>query len=336
MKAASNDAVITARNLTIGYRHGKEVRKILENLEFELSGGALICLLGPNGVGKSTLLRTLAGIQPALEGGISILGRDIRDFSLQEMALTISMVLTDRQVPGNMKVYELVALGRHPHTNWQGKLSLDDRRKIQEAIELTRIEYLLQEPLEQLSDGQRQKVMIARALAQDGKIMLLDEPTAHLDLNNKVEIFLLLRKLALTTGKVVLVATHENDLAMQTADQLWIATCGKPLLTGSPEDLVLSGLIGQFMGSSLYEFDRLTGRIKLIPEKKMPVKVVGAESDRFWTLHALERYGFYSADEPGIPEVKILERKWVVDQDNRQLVFLNIARLIEYFIGKSF
>ncbi|HAA21930.1 MAG TPA: ABC transporter ATP-binding protein, partial [Cytophagales bacterium] len=189
-------------------------------------------------------------------------------------------------------VRELVALGRFPHTGWSGKLGDADLKKVEEAIAACRIEYLANSRVFEISDGQRQKAMIARALAQDGPVMLLDEPTAHLDLPNKGEIMHLLHGLARDLGKAILVSTHDLQLALQMADRLMLADCVEPLETGAPEDLMLTGRVARLFDHPQFMLDARTGQYRIRREEGEPIAVEGPETALHWLTVALEKHGY--------------------------------------------
>lgn len=284
-----SNILLSAKHLTIGYQSGGVKNVLFENLDVSLKPGELVCFMGPNGVGKSTLIRTLAGLQFPLDLSPNPLSRG------EGVTPTkISVVLTDRISAVNMTVEELVTYGRYPYLDWNIKLSKVDVEIIEKAIEFTRIQHLVSKKLYELSDGQLQMAMIARALTQDTPVILLDEPTAHLDLNNRVEIMNLLRKLSRTEGKAILVATHELDLALQTADVVWLAGRDKKILTGVPEDLVLNGSfdnVFQFKG-----FDLKTGKVSHEPFRNISLNLTGEGHQYLWTKNALERCGYEISD----------------------------------------
>lgn len=276
------NTLLSVDQLTVGYPEGVTKNILFENLTVSLYAGELVCFMGPNGIGKSTLIRTLAGLHPPL----SPLQGGLRGAEPQK----ISVVLTDRVTAVNMTVRELVTYGRYPYLDWNIKLSKEDIIIIERSISLTRIQHLIDKKLYELSDGQLQMTMIARALVQDTPIILLDEPTAHLDLNNRVEIMNLLRNICRTEGKAILVATHELDLALQTADLVWLVGNDKKIRTGIPEDLVLNGSfdeIFQFKG-----FDLKTGKIFHEAHRNSAVNLIGEGHEYLWTKNALERCGF--------------------------------------------
>ncbi|ACF14898.1 ABC transporter-related protein [Chloroherpeton thalassium ATCC 35110] len=328
--------VLRTHALTIGYqgkkhshfgRFGKKssakkpghrIRTIVKDLVLELNRGELVCLLGPNGAGKSTLMRTLSGIQMPLAGSIDISGKPISKMSSKEIALHLSIVLTERITVGNLSVYALVALGRSPYTGWMGNLSKDDEQIVREAIEITGTEPFVNAHLSDLSDGERQKVMIARALAQDTPIILLDEPTAHLDLPNRVEIIRLLRKLTQEKGKSILMSTHELDLALQAADKIWLMQEKKDgaldakseLLAGIPEELILNGQFEKAFARDGFLFDRATGAFQIHHPTSGKIGLIGNGAPGHWTKRALERLGFQVClDEFIYPRVEIDSEK---------------------------
>jgi len=266
-------------DLSVGYSKAGKVLCLFEKLNLTLAAGELVCFMGPNGIGKSSLIRTLAGLQKPLDGNIHI---------PKEKA--VALVLTDKITANHMSVYDLISYGRYPYLNWNISLSEKDHALINEAIALVHIEPLINKRLYELSDGQLQMAMIAKALTQDTPILLLDEPTSHLDLNNRVEIMNTLRELSRTAGKAILVATHELDLALQTADLIWLATHDKKIKVGIPEDLVLDGSfdqVFQFKG-----FDLKTGKMHHKPYRNIAVSLTGEGHEYLWTKNALERAGY--------------------------------------------
>ncbi|MFB9077090.1 ABC transporter ATP-binding protein [Flavobacterium procerum] len=217
-------SILNTSNLNIGYKSKKDVVTIAKDLNLNLDSGKLITLIGANGIGKSTLLRTITKIQPPLAGNVFLNDKEIQSYNPLDLAQNLSVVLTEKLPPSNLSVFELVALGRQPYTNWVDSLSPADIEKVNEAIALTQIEHLASKKHFEISDGQLQKVLIARALAQDTALIILDEPTTHLDLLHKVSLFKLLKKLTQETQKCILFSTHDIDLAIQLSDEMIIMT----------------------------------------------------------------------------------------------------------------
>lgn len=277
---------MTSENLTVGYKS----KKVLNDLNLNLNAGELTCLLGPNGSGKSTLIRSLTGIQKPLIGEVYIQEKPIATIDSKEMAKTLSLVLTDRIAPGNLTVYALVSLGRFPYTSWMGALNQSDKELIQWALEVTGTLSFANRHIGELSDGEKQKVMIARALVQDTEIIVLDEPTAHLDSPNRIEIFHLLQDLTKKTGKTILISTHEIDMALESCDNMWLVMPDKKVESGLPEELILNGSLEKAFGSEELTFDYLKGRFSKTPEAHdFKINVVGDPVIAKWTKNAIRR-----------------------------------------------
>lgn len=249
--------------LTTGYRgkHGKVI--VTRNLDARLNSGELTCLLGPNGAGKSTLLKTLSGFLPPLSGSILYDGRPLKDFNDNEFARRVGIVLTERHNLENMTVERLVGLGRAPYTGFWGRLDSGDRRVVDEAMDFVGISAMRHRMVPTLSDGERQKAMIAKALAQETPVIFLDEPTAFLDFPSKVEVMRLLHTLSRTKSKTIFLSTHDLDLALDLADRIWLVDKGKDTETGTPEDLALSGALRSFFLREGIGFDDRTGHFRL-------------------------------------------------------------------------
>ena len=306
-KATRKEYVLTTHDLTIGYRK----RVVAENLSLELRAGELVCLLGPNGAGKSTLLRTLAGMQPPLSGRALLQGEEVSKLSAREIAKRLSIVLTERVDAGTITARELVALGRYPYTDWMSRQSDVDRRAVERAIRAVGASELADRHVHELSDGERQKIMIARALAQEPVVMMLDEPTAFLDLPRRVEIVYLLRSLARETRRAILLSTHDLDLALRCADQVWLMTQEGKMHIGAPEDLVLSGAFGRAFASMGAHFDSETGTFATTTPSIGTVYLKGEGTTALWTIRALEREGFHlDPMSDAIIEVDGEQQRW--------------------------
>lgn len=318
---------LSTSDLTVGYARGPSVIRLFKDLNLTLSAGQMICFMGPNGAGKSSLLRTLAGLQRPLHGQIT----HHRLAAGSNASTQIAVVLTDRISAVNLTVEEIVAFGRYPYLGWNIRLTETDKKKIAAAVEAVHLQPLLGKRLYELSDGQLQMVMIARALAQDTPIMLLDEPTAHLDLNNRVEIMDLLLKLSRQTGKAILLATHELDLALQTADLIWLTGKDQNILTGFPEDLVLNGSFDEIF--ELKGFDLKTGRVKRQAFRKLSIRLIADGPEYLWTKNALERNGFGVSPDEGELSVTVATRasrlKWLTEINKSSLEADSIESLLK-------
>ena len=255
----SNKIILSTSNLSIGYQSKKGNHIIAENLNLTFEEGKLISLVGGNGIGKSTLLRTVTGIQKPLRGAVFLNEKNIHDFQPLELAQNLSLVLTEKLPPSNLTVFELIALGRQPYTNWLGKLSAEDLHNINQAIGLTHIEHLLDKKHHEISDGQLQIVLIARALAQDTPLIILDEPTTHLDLFHKVSVFKLLKKLSQETNKCILFSTHDIDLAIQLSDEMIVMT-ESSVQQDDPCNLITKGVFNSLFKDSSITFDGEKGK----------------------------------------------------------------------------
>lgn len=255
---------IQLKNLGIGYPTKHGVRTVAEGIDGTIRSGELTCLLGVNGVGKSTLLRTLSAFQPKIKGNVFIEGREISDYSDKKLSKLIGVVLTEKPDVRNMRVRELVSLGRSPYTGFWGTYSKEDLRIVDEAISLVGIDSLSGRMVHTLSDGERQKVMIAKALAQQTPVIYLDEPTAFLDYPSKVEVLQLLRRISKEAEKTIFLSTHDVELALQLADTVWLMTREGGMTIGTPLQLAHEGALGRFIEREGITFDpeTLTIRVK--------------------------------------------------------------------------
>ena len=258
------EKTVEIRNLSIGYQTKTGFKPLIENLSANLYGGELTCLLGANGVGKSTLLRTLSGFLSILTGEIHILGKTIGAYSDKELARTVGIVLTERPNVGDLSVTELIGLGRSPYTGFWGRLNSMDETVVKNVISRIKIEELADRQVLTLSDGEWQKVMIAKTLAQETPLIYLDEPTAFLDFPSKVEIMQLLLSLTRQAGKTIFFSTHDVELALQIADTLWLMDKKTGMTVGTPDELRLNGSIENFFRCEGVTFNRETGFFKIM------------------------------------------------------------------------
>ena len=234
-----------------------------EGISGAIRSGELTCLLGANGVGKSTLLRTLSAFQPKIGGEVLIQGRDLAGYTDEELSRLIGVVLTEKPDIRNMRVRELVCLGRSPYTDFWGNYSKEDLQIVDESIHQVGIENLSRRPIQTLSDGERQKVMIAKALAQQTPVIYLDEPTAFLDYPSKVEVLQLLRCICSEANKTVFLSTHDVELALQLADTVWLMSSEQGVTIGSPQQLAREGTLARFIEREGITFDTETLAIRV-------------------------------------------------------------------------
>lgn len=246
--------------LSVGYG----AKTILSDIQMDCDAGQFICILGRNGAGKSTLMRTIAGLQPALAGRALLDGEDLAAMSAQARAQRIAVVVTERVSSPSMTVEDVVALGRQPYTDWHGKLSADDSVKIANAMAIVHAAPFAGRMIDDLSDGERQRVMIARAIAQTPRLMILDEITAFLDLPGRVEAMTLLRHYARDNGATLLLSSHDLDLSLQLADFVWLLDGHGAMEAGAPADLIRSGAIGRAFDTGTVRFSTELGRFEMV------------------------------------------------------------------------
>ncbi|WP_294072015.1 ABC transporter ATP-binding protein [Proteiniphilum sp. UBA1028] len=320
-------------HVSIGYPASRGTKIVQHDLSLTAGEGELIALIGKNGCGKSTLLRSIACLQPILQGAMLFNGENLTEISPKKRARLLSVVLTEQQPVASFTVRELISIGRDPYTGWLGSLSEEDDRIIAEAMEMTYLEGFEQRNIHELSDGERQRVFIARALAQDTPVILLDEPTSHLDLPNRIHIMLLLQKLARETGKTIFISTHELETAMQVADKLWLMEKEKGVTVGVPEDMVLNGIFDSVFHHPSYEFDKEYGSfvVQKLLDKSIATRVQhpGSLMAR-WTTKALTRKGYRIASEAPVELVVDEERRcWVITCEGRSVVTHSIGEALQ-------
>ena len=286
--------VISAQHLDIGYRTGGDgIKRVHSDLNIALYAGELTCLLGANGAGKSTLLRTLSGAQPSLSGDVCINGKPLKEISRHNLSQTIGVVLTDKTAIGGLTVREVVALGRQPHTGFFGILSAHDKQVVEESLEACGIADKGARYMASLSDGERQKVMIAKALAQECPIVLLDEPTAFLDIVSRIEVMSLLHRIATEHHRAILLSTHDIEQALVLSDRLWLLSREKGLTSGVTEDLILSGCLNDLFPHSDIHFDPLHGSYyPTVHRHKSATVVCHDETLLHWAINLLNRNGY--------------------------------------------
>ena len=268
------EKTIEIRNLAIGYTSKRNKRIIAENINSDIFSGELTCLLGSNGIGKSTLLRTLSAFIPQLSGDIYISRKKLEEYGYKELSKVISVVLTEK-IDVNITAKKLISMGRSPYTGFWGNLSATDEIMVDDTIALVKIEHLADRLVHTLSDGERQKVMITKALVQQTPIVLLDEPTAFLDFPSKVEIMQLLHELSRKTNKTIFLSTHDLELALQIADKIWLMDKQKGIQIGTPEDLTIDGSLNRFFAHKGIMFDYKTGLFRIENKFNKQIRLLG-------------------------------------------------------------
>lgn len=320
---------IELKNVSVGYEQtGGTPLEILKDINYDAAPGEMVALVGSNGIGKSTLLRTMVGFQKYFAGEVKVNGSELDEIGIKELARIMSFVSTENIRVANMTVFDLVAYGRFPYTNWMGKLTETDRQKVDDAIQKVGLQGFENRQITRVSDGERQRAMIARAVAQDTPVIILDEPTAFLDVSNKYEIFHLLQVLAHERGKTIILSTHDLNIALREVDKLWIVT-DNGLFQGAPEDAVLGGWLNRLFQNENIGFDLQEGEYFFKKDFKAKVKVEGEGLPLTWTLRALNRVG-YQIVVKAEPDFHVLvnENKWTLKSKNQTQTFHSIYQLL--------
>lgn len=331
-------SVLRAKDLTVGYRKGNSTSPVISGLNLSLSRGKLVALIGANGIGKSTLLRTLVGNQPPLEGEVSISGIRIGEISRKDLSLLLGIVNTERTQAGALTVREVVSLGRQPYTGFLGILSKNDKSIVEKAMQDAGILHKASSFLAELSDGERQKVMIAKALAQCTPIIILDEPTAFLDVASRMETMLLLHNLAHKQNKAVLLSSHDLSQSMMLADELWVVTNDRKIISGNTEDVVLSGAMDSIFASSIISFDLLQGDFCINLDSQYDIKLnCNDKILKKWIGNALKRNGYgISNDEACKNEITAISPNEITVSTAQGSIKANsISDMIAIIKGKS-
>lgn len=328
-----SDNFLQLHNLSIGYRTGKKEVTVQENLNLSASKGELIALIGRNGCGKSTLLRSMSWLQPIHKGKIVVDGNNLSEITPRNRAQLISVVLTDQRAEASFNVKELISIGRDPYTGWLGSLSEEDNKIIENAIEMTNLQGFENRNINELSDGERQRVFIARALAQNTSIILLDEPTSHLDLPNRISILLLLQRLARETNKTIFISTHELETAMQVADKIWLMKKLDGVKVGTPEDMVLQGTFDTVFSHSNYDFDKEYGSFVIKNQLNKYITTIVENPNSLtarWTTKALSRKGYHIINNAPISvSVNETNNAWTISNRYDTKIASNIEEMLK-------
>ncbi len=298
--------------LEIGFHYGRERKALLPPLSARGERSELIAVIGRNGIGKSTLLRSMAGIQDTFGGEISYNDSCISDFNRNELARTTGFISTEPVKVSNMTVFDLVSMGRFPYTNWFGTLEKKDIDIVRDALNKTSIGAFSGKYISELSDGERQKAMIARVVAQDTDIMLMDEPTAFLDIRSKYEVMHLLHELSHSHGKTIIFTTHDLDFAIRHSDRIWLIL-DDGIKEGAPEDLMIEGLFEHLFDSDIIKFNSADGTYSFNNAPGDSIFIEGEERMLKWTEKAIIRTGFSVSKVRKSSLIEITsEKRWIL------------------------
>ncbi|MEE4115024.1 MAG: ABC transporter ATP-binding protein [Marinilabiliaceae bacterium] len=329
--------ILKIENLELGYMGSDYAEVLVSGINARAIEGEMIALLGANGTGKSTLLRTILGIHPCSKGNVFLRNKAVSAYRPSELSRFIGFVGTSSSFPGNLSVRELVSLGRFPYTNWIGKMKKSDYDVVNRSIENVGLGRLSEKKLDEMSDGERQRANIARVLAQDSDILLLDEPTAFLDLPNRYELIYLLKNIISIEKKTVIYSTHDLNIAIGESDKIWLLNQGR-LFDGAPEDLMLNGNFSNQFTNTRIKFDNASGSYIYPKESKIRVSVYGRGEVLDLTRRALSRISIIAdTEDQGESVCKILvsdadsQHKWTLVHQNTEHIFFSIYDLI-YFL----
>ncbi len=331
MENREGEHIVSLEELSIGHPHSPV---LLSQIHLSVEAGEMVALIGRNGTGKSTLLKTMIGLLPSRGGRCHLEGKSVAEYDLPDRARQVSFVSSQSTYLPSLTVKELVSLGRLPHTGWTGRLGPGDIAMVEEALEKVQLGPFAHRPLDRLSDGERQRAMMARAFAQDTRLMVLDEPTAFLDIPNTFDLISLLSRFR-DGGKSIVYSTHDLETALLCADKLWVIHQGK-VLEGSPEDLGLSGLFDELFLSSGIRYDDQSGRFLFHGDIVDTVRLEGEAGPAFtWTRNALERLG-YRVDPKGTLHIRIghsgKDPRWILEQEDGPVTFHSIYKLARFLV----
>lgn len=323
------EKILSFDNLEIGYTSGTSKNILLPPLAGDAITGEMVAVIGRNGIGKSTFLRTLSRIQEPAAGKISYLGRNLLKYSASELSSIVGFISTEPVRVSSMRVYDLVSLGRYPYTGWFGQIAADDHAVIESALEKASIKYCSGKYMSELSDGERQKANIARLLSQDTAVMLMDEPTAFLDVRSKFEVFHLMYQLCHKVGKTVIYTTHDLSTAIRYSDKIWLML-DDGMKEGSPEDLMIKGEFDHLFESSSVMFNSSDGTWSFREETRREINIKGDEKLKHWTEEAMKRAGFYITADAGFVIEITGKPSWILHAGNSQSEHYSIYELVDY------
>lgn len=327
------DKRLSFTDLGIGFSSGKtQGSLLLPPLTGTAGKGELIAVIGRNGIGKSTLLRTLTGLQSHLSGHLNVEGTDITTYSRKGLSSKVGYISTEIVRVSNMRVYDLVSLGRFPHTNWMGRIDAADREFIASALIMTGMTGFSERPVTELSDGERQRAMIAMVLAQDAGIMIMDEPTAFLDITGRYGIIHLLHELTRERRKTIVFSTHDLLMAIRLSDKIWLLN-GNGLIEGAPEDLMLAGSFNTLFDDTKVIFDPVKGTVSFRKPETGKINIKGEGAEKYWTEQAVVRAGFSVSDSPAGIEVEVTASpapQWICRSASGRFSFDTVYEMVRW------
>lgn len=290
--------ILKTHSLAIGYGNGKrEPTPLVPPINLELHGPSFVALAGVNGAGKSTFLKTITGLLQPLAGEVELNGKPLKTLSAHEIALSVSIVLTEFPDDLFLRVEDVVAMGRYPYSGFWGRPGEEDHLAVMKSIELCNISHLKGRRIISLSDGEKQKTFIAKAIAQDTPFIVLDEPAAFLDYPGKLELMYLLRNLVYEQGKTILFSSHDLDLVLRHADRLWLLAPGVPFVEGTPEKLAVEGQIASFFNRRQIAFDTQTLHFFQTEQISNRIRLAPDLPHRKLILNVLARNGYTETNE---------------------------------------
>lgn len=322
--------ILKLNSIEIGYGSGKTMKCLLPPLSARAFEGEFVAVIGKNGIGKSTLLKTIAGLLPALSGSVFIAERNITDYSRRELASITGYVSTEVIRITNMTVFNLVAMGRYPHTNWFGNIDATSKSAILRALSRTGMSDFSGRLLTELSDGERQRAMIAMVLAQETRLIIMDEPTAFLDIKNKYEVIHLLKELSRKEGKTIIYSTHDFDTAVSQADKIWLILENE-LIEGAPEDIMIRKSFGNLFDTKAVTFNEEDGTFTVSNEYRGTMALSVKGKNEYWTRKALARAGYYTVASdytPRIESASELPYRWKYIDNNFKMEFDTLYDLV--------
>jgi iron complex transport system ATP-binding protein len=325
------NCILSVNSLKTGFRSGGSEKVVIKGFNTSVRQGELIAVIGRNGSGKSTLLRTIIGLQFPLSGTILVEGNDLQSYGRMELARKASYISTEMVRALNMTVFDLVALGRYAYTNWTGKIDSANHSVIMDALNKTGMTTMISRFIGELSDGERQRAMIARVIAQETNLMVMDEPTAFLDIGSKFEILHLLHDLSKSNNRTVIFSTHDLHLAMNHADKIWLLK-NSGVVEGAPEDLMLQGEFEHIFDSASVKYNAEQGTFIFSGQPKGSIHVQGEGIMRGWTEKALSRAGFEISGKVTSQYVVVpsgSSRNWSLVSENIQTQFSSLYDLLE-------